>query len=275
VEVRLGPYALDVATGFGPRIIGLRHEHGPPLFALLSPELGIAHETGFYRFHGGHRLWAGPENPSVTYAGDERDCLVSEDEQSVRISAPPDNAGLVKEIEVTADGSGLTVEHRLTAAAGTELTVAPWAITQLPLGGTALLTMQGAETAPLPDRSVVLWPYTNADDPRLRLGRTVMTVAAEAGPNLKVGIGPTPSRIGYFREGWLFVKAFVDDGGGEVPDFGAVHQVFVGAHFCELETVGGAVTVRSDGGARLTERWEAAAVRDVESAMDRLMAGGR
>lgn len=275
MEVRLGPYSVDVATAFGPRVLALRHEQGPPLLVSLSPELGIPHETGFYRFHGGHRLWAGPERSTITYAADEHQCLVSGDEQSIRISAPPDSAGLVKEIEITSDGPGLIVEHRLTASAGMELAVAPWAITQVPLGGTALLPMRGADTAPLPDRVIVLWPYTDAEDPRLRLARDVMTIAAEGGPNLKAGTGPTPSRIGYLREGWLFVKEVVDDGGGDVPDFGAVHQVFVGAHFCELETVGGVVTVTSDRVARLTERWEAMNVADIESAIDRLEEGRR
>lgn len=267
MEVTLGSYAVDVATGFGPRITGLRHHQGTPLFASLPPELGLEHDDGFYRFHGGHRLWAAPEIAPVTYAPDDHECVVTSEGDSVLISAPPDRPGLVKEIEVTAEGDELVVEHRLSAASGSSIAVAPWAITQVPLGGMAILSLAGTSTAPLPDRQIVLWPYTDLDDPRIRLQGGAVVVAAEAASELKIGTGPTAGRIGYLREGWLFVKTLEGAGGGEVPDFGAVHQVYVGDDFCELENMGGIETVSTEATARLIERWRALQCPDLESAI--------
>lgn len=272
MELTLGSYVVAVATGFGPRITGFRRHEGPPLLASLPPHLGLEHEDGFYRFHGGHRLWAAPEIAAVTYAPDDRECAVTHEADTVLISAPPDRSGLVKEIEVSARGDELIVEHRLRAASGA-IAVAPWAITQMPLGGVAILSLEGARTAPLPDRQIVLWPYTDLGDPRIRIRGSVLVVAAEAASEMKLGTGPTPGRIGYLREGWLFVKTLEEAGGGEVPDFGAIHQVYVGEDFCELENLGGIETVSTESSARLVERWQALECADLESAI-RLVAEG-
>lgn len=266
MEVTLGRYVIEVATEFGPRITNFRRQGGPPMFASLGPDQGLEHQGRFYRFHGGHRLWAAPEIPAITYAPDDHECAVGKEGDTLRISAPPDLAGLIKEIEVTAEGDSLVVEHRLSAISGAAITASPWAITQAPPGGSAILSLTGVDTAPLPNRQIVFWPYTNVDDARIRIGDQAVVVTAGTGSELKVGTGPTPGSLGYLRDGWLFVKTLEWVGEGEVPDFGAVHQVFVGRGFCELESVGGVETLSTDIDARLTERWQSMECPDEETA---------
>ena len=81
-----------------------------------------------------------------------------------------DRAGLLKEISVsaTAGGDAVVVEHVLTRR-GRPVDVAPWAITQLPLGGTAIVPVDGPDGGPQANRSLVLWPYTDLGDDRTRL----------------------------------------------------------------------------------------------------------
>lgn len=274
MEVTVGPYQLGIATDYGPRITDLRLRDGPSLFATLGARLGLEHEAGLFRFRGGHRLWAAPEIPAVTYAPDDHECLVDSEGGTTRVTAPADRAGVVKVVEVSLEGPDLLVEHRLYAGPGAGLTVAPWAITQLPVGGVAILALPGAATAPLPDRKIVLWPYTRLGDPRIRLTDQAVLVGAEAGPELKLGTGPTPGRIGYLRHGWLFVKSVEGAGEGEVPDFGATHQVFAGADFCELENVGGVEHVSSESAAKLVERWQVFECHDLELAVGLVVGRG-
>jgi hypothetical protein len=222
------------------------------VLAELGPEVAIPRRGGPpYRFRGGHRLWASPEMANVTYALEDHGCEVTGDDGSIVVSAPADAAGVSKEVEVTLDGDELVVEHRLVTDSPEAL--AAWGITQFPMGGTALLSMRGSGTAPLPDRSIVLWPYTSPDDPRLTLARDVALIAAAPGDPLKLGVGPGPRRLGYLRDGSLFVK---DVGPAhDVPDRGAVAQVYVGQGFCELEGLGGRPDPDGDGVATMTERW--------------------
>ena len=58
--------------------MSLRRDNGPELFAQLGEDVVIDHPgSGIYRFHGGHRLWAAPEVPAITYASDDHPCVVS------------------------------------------------------------------------------------------------------------------------------------------------------------------------------------------------------
>lgn len=264
----LGPYQLEVARDFGPRIVGLRRD-GAQVLAVLGDEVALATPGRRpYLFRGGHRLWASPEIPDITYAPDDHPCDISATGEVLVVSAPPDDAGIAKRIEVSLDGTDLVVEHTITGPPGTS--AAAWGITQFPPGGTALLSIAGEDTAPRPDRSLILWPYTSMSDPRLRFDEGIVSIAAGEGSPLKIGFGPGPRRMGYWHDGELFTK--VVPAAPDVPDRGAVAQIYVGQGFCELEGVG-TLTDLGGGPATLVERWSLDHCPDVESAR-RIVAGG-
>lgn len=224
------------------------------------------HEGGTYRFRGGHRLWAAPEIAAVTYASDDHECDVSESPGSIVVTAPPDAAGLVKEVSISADAESLLVDHRLTGNGFTGA-VAPWALTQLPLGGTAILPVVGDDTAPEANRYLVIWPYSSVEDRRVTVCDDVLEIEASDGPPLKFGSGPNPRRLGYFNDGVLFLKEIESAENREVPDFGAVAQVYVGSGFCELESVGGLTDISDGAGVTLRERWTVIDNGDLEGAV--------
>lgn len=271
-DVRLGRYQLGIAEGFGPRIVSLRRDGGPEVLARLGPESLIEYPGGTYSFHGGHRVWAAPELPDITYASEEHPCTIQTTEGKVRISAPPDGAGLVKEMELEPDEDGLLVKHSISSEA-TGWNVAAWGITQLPLGGVAVVPFKGEETSPLPNRQLVLWPYTSIADDRLQLADQVVRIQATGQRAIKIGVGPQVGRLGYLRNGQLFTKELVESSPGIIPDFGAAGQVYVGQGFCELETVGGLVDTSVES-ATSTERWSIASCDDLESAERMVLEGG-
>ena len=263
----LGPYRIEVATGFGPRITSLRLDDGPEIFVELEPDVAVVHGDDVFRFRGGHRLWASPEVPEITYAPDDHRCQVEETDGVVTITSPVDNAGLVKEMAVSLDGESLSVVHRVVPATGHAPSLAPWAITQLPLDGTAIIPLVGDDTTPSANRYLVLWPYTSLEDSRVTLAEDVLELRASDGPPIKFGVGPAPGRLGYFRDDFVFVKEIEPALDRAVPDFGAVGQVYLGQGFCELESVGGLVDLSDGAVAEITERWTIVDCGDLDSAI--------
>ena len=266
MEATIGPYQIEVAGDFGPRITSLRMDGGPEMLVRLGPDAVIRHDGGTFAFRGGHRLWASPEIPAITYASDDHPCDMAEFDGSLVVVAPPDTAGLVKEMAVSLEDESLVVDHRLTSS-GFSGAVAPWAITQFPLGGTAILPLAGEDIAPNPNRYLVMWPYSSVEDRRVTLCDDVLELEAAAGPQLKFGVGPAPGRLGYLRDGLIFLKEIEPAAGREVPDFGAVAQVFVGSGFCELESVGALTELSQGASTVLRERWTVLDCGDVDAAI--------
>ena len=254
--VRLGNDAQSVivTTSFGPRVIGL-FGRGDNLFADIPDEGPDCPGAGRFRFVGGHRLWAAPEIPEITYQPDERPCAVIEVDDGVRVEAPPDGAGLVKSIQVRRTAEGWTVDHLIGNAVGSPTVVAPWAITQLRPGGQVVIPDPPRGTGRQADRSVVFWPYTDPGDPRLRHTSDALAISAGRGDPLKVGVGPGDGRMSYLLDGEVFGKQVQVDCEACYPDRGAALQVYVCDAFCELETVGFLRTLEPGETASHQERW--------------------
>lgn len=277
-RVRIGHYELTAAMSFGPRIIGLRSADSPELFASLDDEVNIKTPgLGIYKFRGGHRLWVSPELAEITYAPDDRPCGITRGDDLLTISAPTDDVGFQKTIEARWQDGQLVVDHTLRWHGGGPIEVAPWAITQLPLGGVAILPVEGRdrETSVQADRSLILWPYSQLDDRRLSWRQRMVLIEGSPGPQLKFGSGPGPAQLGYWREGFLFVKTLPEIPDVGRPDRGAVAQVYVNEQFCELESVGHITRLQPGGEVGHREVWRVDECADVESAVGHLLAQDR
>ena len=127
INLEIGPYSIAAATRFGPRVVSLRFQQGPELFAQLPDDVAIVHpDSGTYYFRGGHRLWAAPEVPAITYASDDQPCAVTTRDDGLTIRAPIDAAGFVKEVSVSLKDDTLVVDHRLENGGPQPVAVALW-----------------------------------------------------------------------------------------------------------------------------------------------------
>jgi hypothetical protein len=276
IEFQIGDWVVSTTTEFGPRITEVRYGDLPNLLARLPPEIRIVRPgTDPYVFHGGHRLWAAPERASITYAPDAHECVVTLSDGVMTIVAPPDVAGLVKQMRISVDGAQLSIEHRLTNAALDRIAAAAWAITQFGFGGTAILPFgRGVvEQEVQADRSLILWPYSRLDDPRIELEPSALLVTASPGPRLKFGVGPDPGLLGYFVDETLFLKSVPPGYSGDFPDRGAVGQLFVDESFCELESLGQTSLLEPGDSIATEERWELQLCADLETAVE-IVTGG-
>lgn len=247
---------LLATVSVGPRILGLLGA-GENLLAVLPDATLERPGGGPYRLIGGHRLWAAPEIPELTYEPDERPCEVEAVDGGVRIEAPADGAGLVKALEIRDDGEGWIVDHEIRNASERPITVAAWAITQLRPGGAAVLPLGDRGPGPVADRALVLWPYTDLDDPRLRFDRDGIEVDAVAGAGpVKVGAAPGRGRVEYRLGSEMFEKRVAVEPVSPRADRGAAVQIYVGDGFIELETLGPLVRLEPGGATTHRETWE-------------------
>jgi hypothetical protein len=247
--------AVTITTSVGPRVLGLAAGDGN-LLAVL-PDATLDRPDGRrFRLVGGHRLWAAPEVAELTYQPDEAPCTVTAVDDGVRVEPPADGIGLVKSIEVRAGEGGWIVDHHIRNDGDTARTIAPWAITQLRLGGTAVLPLPPRGDGPQADRALVLWPYTDLRDPRLHLGDGELRIdAVPRGPRLKVGAAPGDGLVAYELGEERFEKRIDVRPDADYPDRGAAIQVFLCDDFCELETLGPLERLEPGGSVAHLEHW--------------------
>jgi hypothetical protein len=255
VRLEDGDIAVVVTISAGPRVLGMLVE-GENLFAVLPDATLDGPDGERFRFLGGHRLWVAPEVPSITYRPDDRPCSVTEVEDGVGVEAPADGAHLAKAIWVRRASQGWLVDHVVRNASRRSITIAPWAITQVRTGGEAALPIAPREGEPQADRSLVLWPYTDLGDTRIRFGRNEVHIhGSRGGPPLKLGAAPSDGRVAYRIGNHRFEKRIDLDPIATYPDRGAAVQVYVGDDFCELETLGPLGVVPPGGSTTHRERW--------------------
>ncbi len=265
MQIANGAIQVEVLAAAGPRIVGLRREGSAANLLAETPDLGWETAFGRYELLGGHRLWIAPENPEMVAVPDSEGLVVEPLVDGLRLSGAIELAtGCVRSIEVRLDraGEALTVLHRVDNRGPNALELAPWSITQLPLGGLAMLPQRPAVAGhrARPNRNLVLWPYSSWEDPRLHVCDGLIALDAIAGAELKVGFLDDTGWVAYVRDGTALVRRFEPAPEAAHPDLGCNVETYCGSHFLELEILGPLRLLQPGESTTLLERWE---VRDV------------
>ncbi len=227
---------LDYLTTTGPRIVGLYVRGAEGNLLATTPEVHWETPHGEYYLRGGHRLWTAPED--LFFICPEDGLTVIEEKAGVTLRGSIDASGLEKEIAIRLDGNRVHLSHRVTWHGNEPIKFAPWAITQLRLGGMAILPL--AVTGDLqPNRNIVLWPYSQIRDERLELHDDLILLHGRADERaLKIGNSNTHGWIACAMRNALFVKRFAVNEEGMYPDLGCNVEVYVKDACIELETLG-------------------------------------
>lgn len=98
--------------------------------------------------------------------------------------------------------------------------------------------MNDTDTGFLPNRNIVLWPYTNLGNRNIQLGRQYLMVNAEMESPFKVGFANLVGWLAYWLENTLFVKSAGYNPQAVYPDFGCSSECYCNDQFVELETLG-------------------------------------
>jgi hypothetical protein len=253
----LGPVEVCVATQAGPRIVGYSRTHGPQLFASL-PDTVLPHPEGdVFRFLGGHRLWRSPEVPASTYLPDNTPVEITVIDDGFVVRGTADRDGIVKTISISQRESFTVVDHQLENLGVGAVQIAPWAITQLVTGGTAILPerrdLVDAEGL-LPNRRIVVWPYTDMSSAEVEFEVDRVAIHATLSRSkTKIGMPNARGWLAYAVGDEVFVKwSPLHDDDAVYADFGASVQSYRDERFIELETIGPVATV--DQGSSITHR---------------------
>jgi hypothetical protein len=236
---------LEYLAQAGPRIVLLSLAGSTENLLAETPEVWWETPYGPYHLYGGHRLWHAPERAGLTSLPDDEGLQVDQCAQGVRLMGKREVAGgLFKTLEISLKSGrpGVNLLHRLTNQGDEPVELAPWAITQLPLGGHAILpqsTLPVDRDGVQPNRFLVLWPYTRWNDPRLRLGDEMIFVdGTPVDEKFKIGYYNCLGWAGYLRRGIFFGKRFEIQEGGSYADLGCNLEVYCDDRCLELETLG-------------------------------------
>lgn len=258
-------FSLDVLTTAGPRIVRLVPIGTEVNLLAEVPSITFPTPHGPFYPLGGHRLWAGPEIPAITYLPDHLSAELEEIPSGLRIlhedHVQPTHYQRQLEIIVDPDAPKVKLVHQIKNLGEEPLNILPWAVTQFRLGSKAHLPMDNSpytENSFLPNRNVVLWPYTDLHDPRFHLENHSIEIDAIASPDaLKVGIYcPAGWAAIEFTEGWVLVKRFSVLPPAAHSDLNTNLQCYVRDAFIELETLGKLSSLGSGEAVTHIEEWE-------------------
>jgi hypothetical protein len=218
---------------------------GENLFAVLPNEPLDYPGEGIFYLYGGHRLWYAPEDPHRTYIPDNEPVEVANVPGGIRVTQPvEEKTGICKSMTITLpdENALVVVDHCLKNLGRMPFELAPWAITKLKTGGVAILPQVSAtvdEHGVLPNRRIVLWPYTQVNSSHITWGDRFIFVQANMQEGaLKLGFPNPLGWLGYVLGNTLFVKGVEYQSDEFYYDQGSSSECYCNPRLLELETLG-------------------------------------
>lgn len=269
-----GEVELVAPSEIGPRILRYGFVAGQNVFHNFPHALGKSGE-GQWQNRGGHRLWVAPEQAlSKALDNGPVDVVAAELRLTIRQPVEPES-GMEKQIEIVLaeKGTGVAVRHRVTNRNPWPVRFAPWALSVMRPGGTAIAALPPRfrhDERLLPTNPLVMWGYTDFSDPRWRFTRHFVLLRqdpAATGPQ-KTGLFTEHAWAAYSVNGELFVKQAHADARKEYPDFGCSVEIFTNQNMLEIETLGPMSLVEPGTTVEHTEEWSLHRVPDLSSATD-------
>jgi hypothetical protein len=251
---------LDYLTTTGPRIVGLYARGVDGNLFAETPDVHWPTPHGEFYLRGGHRLWVAPENPFYTCP--EASIRVIEEKDKVVLRSTVDASGLEKEISFWLDENLVHLTHRITWHGEEPIEFSPWAITQMRLGGTAILPLSTSEGL-APNNNLVFWPYSQVHDKRFDLHNDMILLRGQAAEQaFKIGNFNKHGWIAYALGEALFVKKFSIGHAQSQTDLGSNVEAYVKDVCVELETLGRLAKLNPNESAIHEETWEI--ITDIE-----------
>lgn len=257
-----GDIKIIIAKGIGPRILFLGFKGGENLFAEL-PDVEIKTELGIWKIYGGHRLWHSPEAMPRSYVPDNEPVAIDERGDRVIVEGIPERyTGIAKRIEVEfISKNSLRVYHYLKNTNPWEIELAAWALSVMSERGMVIIPQNKRLAGPdnlLPNRVLVLWPYTDVNDRRLILGSEYIFLKQDPSIEepVKIGTNVTDGWCAYYRDKILFIKKFKFLRERIYPDYGCTVESYTNSRMIELETIGPLTRLEPGGEIEHIEEWE-------------------
>jgi hypothetical protein len=198
-----------------------------------------------------------------TYYPDTTPITVEEKDGVVTVTQPTETTtGLQKQLFITMDPDKAQVKvvHRLTNHSLFAITTAPWALSVMAPGGTAIVPLPPRGSHPedlLPVNTLVMWSYVDMSDPRWTWGQQFILLRQDSNTDKpqKLGAVVPDEWAAHLNDGVLFVKQFDTFPGATYPDMGSQAEIFTNDFMLELETMGVLQSIEPGSYAEHVETW--------------------
>jgi hypothetical protein len=262
---------LIITLDVGPRIIRYAFPGDKNVFVEMAGQMGGTGEKE-WMIRGGHRLWTAPEGPH-SYAPDNGPVTYKKISDSAVEVAEPANKqfGFQKtlRIELLA-GEVVKITHLLANTTDKPLDISPWVLSVMAPGGVALIPQPELDLHPsefpdgravkdeeyLPNREMVLWPFTDLTDGRYAFSQNFLRVTyLPERPATKLGLKLPTGWVAYQNGDNVFAKHFTYDPAQPYPDRGVNFEIFTNVAILELESLAPAVALAPGSAATHVEHW--------------------
>jgi hypothetical protein len=257
-----GEVELVITSDIGPRIMRFGFAGGQNLFKEFADGLGKSGEAE-WQLRGGHRVWAAPEDPFLTYGADNGPVKIEIKGNVIEATQPVEpSSGLIKQlvVKMAPGGSGVEVLHRIRNENRWTIELAPWALTMMAQGGVGITGFPPRGTHPKdlpPTNPLVMWAYTDLSDSRWTFTKKYMMLRQD--PK-----NASPQKLGHFNpKTWsayllaadLFIKRCSADPSLPYTDMGCSFETFTNDQILEQETLGPLVKLSYGAVVEHVERW--------------------
>lgn len=258
---------LIVTLDCGPRIIffgsDLKHnvlfEDLNDYFNMKSNAFKkIFGKKAIWHIYGGHRLWTTPET-LYTYEPDNDKIIFKEiNGNTFEFTQPPKKINKLQFIlRIAIVSNRILIEHIIINLSKNIKNLAPWSVTTLAANGTAAFKTNQNDTGFLPNRKLVLWPYTRLNDPRLFFDKKYISLKMNPKIKnpLKIGVDNECGKASYYLKPFLLTiesKYLIN---GTYPDKGSSFEFYTNEHFLEIETLGLITKLKPNDKIIHCERW--------------------
>ncbi|HOV27863.1 MAG TPA: hypothetical protein PK566_16085 [Pseudobacteroides sp.] len=260
VEISNSEVNLVVTLEFGPRIIRFGFIGGQNEFCE-NADISVDSKYGKWMIRGGHRLWHSPENVPRTYIADNNPVKYEIIENGIHVTQEIEPwTQIQKEMYITLepDRNKVNIVHKLTNFNAWPVELSTWTVTVMEPGGKEIIPLSKSSTGSLPNRSIVLWPYSRINDERVSwLDKyVVLDIRPAKDESFKMGTNNDEGWAAYIRNGSLFIKRSEYISGMNYPDSGSSYETYTNGKLVEMEMLSPLEKLEIEGSSTLIETWE-------------------
>lgn len=258
-----------VTVDVGPRIIRFGFAGQQNIMNSNREEFAIMTDKNYEDFwgngkhwenFGGHRVWVTPEVFPQTYSPDDAPVKYELTESGAVFTAAAEPTGIRKQIEIKLDpdDANMQVINRVKNVSNEDKEFSVWSISVADKGGTLIIPMNTNDTAPLSNRIISVWPYTDLGDRRIKFGDkyAILHHNSVSPRPIKLGFDLNCGNIYYCLNGDIFCKSFETKHPESCyPDGGCSFETYINEYFTELESLSPVIQLAAGETAEHTEHW--------------------
>lgn len=150
------------------------------------------------------------------------------------------------------------VNHHIINKNAWPVEFSAWALSIMAKGGLEVVPQIKTDTGLLPNRNIVLWPYSKMNDERVYFGDKYITISQDCSINraFKIGINNEEGYAAYFNHNNLFIKRYNHFKDKKYPDFGVSYETYTNDLILEMETLSPLTLIEPEDDIMHTEEWE-------------------